>query len=194
MNVTEMDGSGPSNWNARNNIVEDDEDEQNDEFLGVALLSYAAMRLEPRHRIHNSILTGELKVQEYLNADPIRMFDRIRMTPNVFIVLCTCLKERNLLEDSRGVSVEEQVFIFLSIMAQGQGNRAIKDDFQHSGQTISRYFTDVLKAVSKLRKEFIQAPNNNDDTPSFLVQNAYKYLPWFKVIKSVYFILLESCF
>ena len=44
----EMDESGPSNWNARNNVVQDDEDERNEEFLGVALLLYAAMTLELR--------------------------------------------------------------------------------------------------------------------------------------------------
>ena len=30
----EMDESGPSNRNARNYVVQDDEDEQNEEFLG----------------------------------------------------------------------------------------------------------------------------------------------------------------
>ena len=118
-------------WNEANDIAEQNHQRRyhDQEFLSVALFSYAVLTLKPGQSIHNSILTRRLRVEEYLNSNLVRMFDRIRMTPNVFTVLYTCLKERNLLEDSRGVSVEEQVFIFLSIMAHGQNNRAIKDDF-----------------------------------------------------------------
>ena len=79
--------------------------------------------------MHNNILPGWMKIEKYLNSNPRIMFNRVRMTPNVFKVLCTCLKERNLIEDKRGLSVEEQVFIFLSIMDQSQNNCAVQDDF-----------------------------------------------------------------
>ena len=63
--------------------------------------------------MHNSILPGWIKVDEYLSANPHKMINRVRMTSRVFTTLCTCLKERNLIEDTRGLSVEEQLFIFL---------------------------------------------------------------------------------
>ena len=88
------------------------------------------MTLELRQSIHNNILPEWMKMEEYLNGNPRRMFSRVRMTPNVFRELCTCLKEHNLVENMRGLAVEEQVLIFLSIMAQSRNNCAVQDDFQ----------------------------------------------------------------
>lgn len=50
-----------------------------------------------------------MKVDEYINGNPRRMFNKVRMMPQVFMTVCTCLKEHNLLEDTRGLLMEEQV-------------------------------------------------------------------------------------
>ena len=109
VSYTKMDESGPSNQNAYNYIVQDDKNERNkandvaeqnhrrrhrnQEFLSVALFSYATLTLEPTQNIHNSILIERLRVEKYLNGNPVRMFDRIRMIPDVFTMLCTYLKK-----------------------------------------------------------------------------------------------------
>lgn len=192
----DMDEGGPSNWNSNTYNNPDEYDNQNEYeveelqrirrrrrrvALAAVIATYSSLSLQPRQRIHTSSLPGWKKVDEYLQGNPRSMFNRVRMTPYVFLALCTCLKERNLVNDTRGLSVEEQLFIFLSIVAQSQNNRAVQDDFQHSAETITRHFTNVLKAVAKLRHDFIRAPDY-EETPQFLQDNAHKFLPWFEVL------------
>jgi hypothetical protein len=52
--------------------------------------------------------------------------------------------------------VEQQVHIFLFIISQGASNRAAQERFQHSGETISRYFQKVLRAVEALGEDYIR--------------------------------------
>ena len=105
--------------------------------------------------MHNSILPGWLKVEEYLQGHLRRMFNRVRMTLHVFTALCMLLKQRGLLADSQGLVVEEQLFMFLTIISQSENSRATQDDFQHSGEIISRHFTTILEALCTLQREFI---------------------------------------
>ena len=51
--------------------------------------------------------------------------------------------------------------------------------FQYSGETISRHFRKVLKAVCRLGKEIITPPSF-DTTPPEILFNP-KYYPFFKV-------------
>ena len=149
--------------------------------LAIALASYAIMSLESRLNMHNNILPGWMKVDEYLNGNTHRMFNRVKMTPQVFTVLCTCLKELNLIEDTRGLSVEQQPFIFLSIVAQSQSSYAVQVDFQHLGKKITCHFIAILKAISALWHELICSPDYKE-TSQFLLENAHKYLSWFKIL------------
>ena len=195
----EMDEGGPSNWN-RSNIRDPNEVNNQSQQTQNTTMNRAAQRrrrnrditvaavaaaaayltITPALRMHNSILPGWLKIEEYLQGHPRRMFNRVRMTPQVFTALCMLLKERRLLSDTRGLAVEEQLFMFLTIISQSENSRAAQDDFQHSGETVSRHFTTVLEALCHLQGEFITAPNF-EEVPQLIRQNGNKYLPWFKV-------------
>ena len=48
---------------------------------------------------------------------------------------------------------------------------------QHSGKTMSRHFTNILKAVSKLQHELIRS-FDDVDMSLFLLQHAHNFLPW----------------
>ncbi|KAL0444260.1 UNVERIFIED_CONTAM: hypothetical protein Slati_2148700 [Sesamum latifolium] len=63
-----------------------------------------------------------------------------------------------MLRDTAGVMIEEQLAIFLNIVGHNERNRVIQERFQHSGETISRHFNNVLKAVKSLSREFLQTP------------------------------------
>ncbi|CAI0401887.1 unnamed protein product [Linum tenue] len=52
--------------------------------------------------------------------------------------------------------IEEQLAIFLNIIGHNERNRVIQERFQHSGETISRYFNNVLKSIKSLSREFLQ--------------------------------------
>nr|KAJ0188434.1 hypothetical protein LSAT_V11C900485350 [Lactuca sativa] len=54
--------------------------------------------------------------------------------------------------------VDEQVAMFLHVLAHDQKNRIIVERFKRSGETISRYFKVVLDVVCRLHKEFHKKP------------------------------------
>lgn len=60
---------------------------------------------------------------------------------------------------TRYVRVDEQVGIFLSTVGHKNFNRDLCERFQRSGQTISKFFTLVLKALLELLKEMIRPPS-----------------------------------
>lgn len=87
-------------------------------LLSACILEYLNC-LDPRgiRSIHNSSLQSHAWLVEMLNkGSPIRCCGFLRMLKHVFFRLCYVLRERNCLKDSRFVSVEEQVAMFLMIV------------------------------------------------------------------------------
>ncbi|XP_073152563.1 uncharacterized protein [Henckelia pumila] len=72
------------------------------------------------------------------------------MTQNAFGRLCYLVSTIGGVADSRYVTVEEKVAMFLSILAHHKKNRVVGHDNRRSGQTISAYFHEVLHSVLKL--------------------------------------------
>ncbi|KAL5567150.1 hypothetical protein UlMin_030314 [Ulmus minor] len=66
--------------------------------------------------------------------------DNLRMTRHAFTKLCTMLQTIGGLRGSKYLCVDEQVAMFLHILAHHVKNRVIKFQFLRSGQTVSRYF------------------------------------------------------
>ncbi|KAK2646447.1 hypothetical protein Ddye_021642 [Dipteronia dyeriana] len=77
------------------------------------------------------------------------------MDRRTFAVLCELLRNTGRLKNDGLVSVEEQVCIFLHILAHHVKNRTIRNRFYHSGETISRYFNSVLSAVLQLHNSLL---------------------------------------
>lgn len=104
--------------------------------------------------------------------------DMFRMDKHVFHKLCDIFRQRGMLRDTAGVMIEEQLTIFLNIVGHNERNRVIQERFQHSGETISRHFNNVLKAIKSLSREFL-LPSQLDTPPEILQSN--RYFPYFKV-------------
>ncbi|XP_073225547.1 uncharacterized protein [Cicer arietinum] len=85
--------------------------------------------------------------------------------------------EREDLSDSRDVLVEEKVATFLFIIEHNVRHRVASNRFQHSTETISCNFKEVLRAVCRLGKELIK--QESIELPERIKNNS-KYYPWFK--------------
>ena len=109
--------------------------------------------------MHTSSLTGAAYVQEILNGHESLCRRHFRMEAYIFHALVEKLRENEILEDSTIVSLEEKVAIFLYAVAKNASNETLQDRFQHSGQTISRHFGDVLEAITKLASIYIRPPS-----------------------------------
>ncbi|XP_057797535.1 protein ANTAGONIST OF LIKE HETEROCHROMATIN PROTEIN 1-like [Salvia miltiorrhiza] len=91
----------------------------------------------------------------------------LRMDRNAFGRLCNLMRQLGSLKDGKFVTVEEQLAMFLSVLAHHKKNRVVRFDFWRSGQTISRYIHTVLKAILKLHVLLLVKPDpvsgdNND--------------------------------
>jgi hypothetical protein len=136
--------------------------------------------------IHDSILTGEQYVSEVLKGHELICKREFRMEKAIFHKLVDWLREWNLLQDTRGVAVEEQVAIFIYHVSKNASNRDLQWRFQRSGETISRHFGTVLRAMVRLTGRLIQLPTVNI---LLKISNNSKFMPYFKVrtISSIYY-------
>ncbi|KAK0577819.1 hypothetical protein LWI29_000630 [Acer saccharum] len=72
------------------------------------------------------------------------------MDMNAFAMLCDLIKTRGGLLDYDNVTIEEQIASFVIILAHHNKNRRIQVIFCRSGETISRYVHQVLRALLRL--------------------------------------------
>jgi hypothetical protein len=91
---------------------------------------------------------------------------------------CRLFRDRGLLVDTIYMSVEEQVAMFLHTIGHNVRNKVVGTNFDRSGETVSRYFHVVLRAIGDMRKELIRSPSTT--TPSKILGNP-RWDPYFKV-------------
>ncbi|KAL8488703.1 hypothetical protein ACS0TY_024842 [Phlomoides rotata] len=84
--------------------------------------------------------------------------ENLRMDRNAFGRLCYLLRNIGGLSNGKFVSVEEQVAMFLSILAHHKKNKVVKFKFLRSGQTVSHYVHLVLGAVLQLHGILLAKP------------------------------------
>ncbi|XP_012841169.1 PREDICTED: uncharacterized protein LOC105961482 isoform X2 [Erythranthe guttata] len=104
--------------------------------------------------------------------------NQLRMGKNAFANLVYILKGRGLLRDTARSRVEEQVAKFLYIIGHNQKFRVVGFNFRRSGETISRHFHLVLRAIISLEELFLKQPNG--DECSKKIQDNQTYWPYFK--------------
>lgn len=102
----------------------------------------------------------------------------IRMKRQPFFALCNTFRVRGLLQDSAGVSIEEQVSMFLMIIGHNQRFRVVHHAFRRSIETVHRHFHQVLYAVGELRHEMIKAPSTQTNVK---ILGNHRWNPYLKV-------------
>ena len=94
-------------------------------------------------------------VNSLLGSD-VLCISQLRMDRRTFSVLCGLLHHDEHIKTDGLVTLEEQVCIFLHILAHYAKNHTIISRFNRSGETISRYFNSVLKGVLGLRRALLR--------------------------------------
>jgi hypothetical protein len=88
---------------------------------------------------HTSALSGHAWVRELILGHPKRIQTELGMRVHVFTALVQELHETCGLSDSRGITLEEQVAIFLYTCVTGLSVRHVGERFQRSNATVSKY-------------------------------------------------------
>ncbi|GMN31978.1 hypothetical protein TIFTF001_049741 [Ficus carica] len=152
-------------------------------YLVRAMVAVTASRRNRRRHpqpMHNSTLTGSMRVEEILNGHEEIVQGLISTKSEIFRSLSNLLGSRELLKPTSNMNVNEQLFNFLSICAQGATNRHISYLFQHSMEITSHWFFKVLKVICALKDEFIRPPDYSAVQP-LILEHSNKYRPWFDV-------------
>jgi hypothetical protein len=102
--------------------------------MAVQLVSSSYFRT-PRNTLR---LTGQAWVEELLHSHPVRFYDNMTMNRHVFCQLLQALIVKVGLGDTKHVTLEEQLTIFLYFCATGCSVRKLEEWFQRSPDTISQ--------------------------------------------------------
>jgi hypothetical protein len=100
-----------------------------------------------RQPYHTSILSGNAWVQELLHGHPKRIRTELGVHKHVFRELIFTLYHMGH-RDSRYITLEEQLAIFLYTCVTGLTSRHVGERFQHTGETISRFVGCTLNFQS----------------------------------------------
>jgi hypothetical protein len=108
-------------------------------FLNVVIAATAAVLSlpSPPEPYHTSILTGQGWVLELLSGHRKRIRCELGVHRHVFLQLIDELRQMGY-TDSRYVSLEEQLAIFLYMLVTGLTIRHVGERFQRSNDTISK--------------------------------------------------------
>jgi hypothetical protein len=124
----------------------------------------------------------EMKRNDYLSSiyhkDDTSCLRMLRLRRAPFFLLCDTLKQRSLLSDSIHCCVEEQVAMFLHTIGHNERNAVVGKNFKRSGETVSRYFKLVLRAIGELRDDLIRPPSL--ETSVKILGNP-RWYPYFEV-------------
>jgi hypothetical protein len=69
------------------------------------------------------------------------------MEPRIFKDIATFLREEHILHDTRGVTVEEKLGMFLFMLSYNASYEYLQHEFKHSGETIHRHIQSVFHVI-----------------------------------------------
>ena len=129
----------------------------------------------------DSYNTGMHWLIEILNGHWIRCVNIFRMDAETLKSLALELETMYGLKPSRRMSVIEKVGMFLYTLALGASNREVQERFQHSGETVSRNFNEVLRSMCLLAADLIRPVDPEFTTIPLEIEMNPRYMPYFKV-------------
>ncbi|KAK8914508.1 hypothetical protein KSP39_PZI023824 [Platanthera zijinensis] len=127
-----------------------------------------------------SIQTGTKWIKELLEGHPDRIHDAFRMSKRIFVDLLHKLEADHELQGSQRTSSREVLGITLYILAQGGSVRLTKERFQHSTETISRYFSAGLRSFLLLSVDAIKPIDRQFRDILAEIRYDPRYMPFFK--------------
>lgn len=93
---------------------------------------------------------------------------------------------------SRHMTALEILGMTLMILGHGLGNRLVQEMFQHSGETISRYFSETLDILCLMGADVIKPADPEFKSTPKEIANDPRYMPHFKVLYSYFCYLFSS--
>lgn len=138
-------------------------------FLIIAYwyLKRRASRRIVRIRDDSSTSIGHAYTQQLLGGSNALCHELMHVSRDTYVLLCHHFKQKNWLQASRHISVEEKMAMFLTIIGQNECFTMVKQRFQHSTRTIHTCFREVLQGMIKFAIDFFKTTSfaENPNTP-----------------------------
>ncbi|XP_042026791.1 uncharacterized protein LOC121773941 [Salvia splendens] len=128
---------------------------------------YSLISKVPQQLIH---------LERLIHVTDVDCIANLRMDRNTFGKLCCILTEQGGLRTGKCLGIEEQVAIFVGILAHHNKNRVVRFSFIRSGSTVSHYMNKVLGAVLSLHRVLLSKPT---PVPDDCIDHRWK---WFKYV------------
>ncbi|XP_052622672.1 uncharacterized protein LOC128127962 [Lactuca sativa] len=110
-------------------------------------------------------MTGHEYTLELLHRNRLQCVEVLRMSRESFVRLCAHFRANYSLKDSKHVSVEEKMAMFFMMIGHNQRYVIIKRRFQHSKQTIHKFFYEVLEKMMLFAQDVI-VPTSFNPNPN----------------------------
>ncbi|XP_023762980.2 uncharacterized protein LOC111911435 [Lactuca sativa] len=110
-------------------------------------------------------MTGHEFTLELLHRNPLKCVEVLRMSRESFVRLCAHFRVNYALNDNKHVSVEEKMAMFLMMIGHNQRYVIIKRRFQHSKQTVHKFFHEVLDKMLLFAHDII-VPTSFNPNPN----------------------------
>ncbi|KAK3119190.1 hypothetical protein QOZ80_9BG0715460 [Eleusine coracana subsp. coracana] len=117
-------------------------------------------------------------MQEVLNGHEKDCCVAFHMEPNIFRKIVSYLKTENLLRDTRGMRVDEQLEMFMFMLSHNASYEDLQFEFKHSGETIHRHINAVFEIIPALTYQFLKPTLTAE--PHFKITTDSRFFPYFE--------------
>jgi hypothetical protein len=151
-----------------------------DMLIGGAKLAQKYMELyldKNPQRVANTSGMGWLL---FVLKTPGECHTQLRMNTKIFMDLHDLLVSRYGLQSSMHINTYEAPAIFLFVCDGNESNSRTQNCFNHSGETISRKFSEVLEYMMAMAKDFIVPKDPNFRTIHKRIRDDRRAYPHFK--------------
>ncbi|KAL5550387.1 hypothetical protein UlMin_000563 [Ulmus minor] len=158
----------------------DSSDDDDDVVLLVCVMDSVIRKIRRQSRIpkHVSSFSGHEKMCELITGHEGLLLEHIRMNRDCFHRLVTLFTVQNRLQETHTLTVQEQLMMFLTMVAHGDSNRRTSYEWKHSGETVSRYIDTISSHLVQLASRFI-VPPDFDDVSTVIAENR-RFSPYFR--------------
>ena len=171
---------------ARNFLLEEEEDDE--ELFFVLLPAVMPFLDEGKIPEHTSSLPGAKKVKEILEGHENWCKQEFRMEADIFRSVANFLRAENLLRDTRGMRIEEQLGLFMYMLSHNASTDSLKRAFQHSGETVHRKINEFFDIIPLLIQKFIKLPNPSCTHVKITCDS--RFMPFFQVRSYLHYTFL----
>ncbi|XP_066311397.1 uncharacterized protein [Miscanthus floridulus] len=156
------------------------EEEDDDELFLVIVPAILECLNEEKRSEHTSEYTGAKKVKEILEGHENWCKSEFRIETRIFKETCNYLRHESLLRDTQGVTVEEQLGMFMYMISHNASNDRLKKAFQHSGETVLRHIRAVFNIIPTLTYRFLNLPTSNQTHPKIAMDP--RFWSFFRIV------------